>query len=243
MLRKFIPLFILSLVMLLQTSPVPLRALDLGPDGLARVPFPIGTVPVSPLTKGDFNRSGLPESLDLSNGRLTIFSGGESVWQSPISWTVVQAEITDLDQDGTPEAALLVWRPFQAWPVDQWLPHGGRIADFHDDKGNSCHIILIGWRGSQYGELWAGSALAEPVISFAAADLNGDHVQELVTLEGSYTSPSPLPRIPAGPFPAHAIKVWEWNGFGFSNVSSMDGRFGSLSMAHSNDGQSLILVP
>ena len=190
MLRKFILLFILSLVMLLQTSPVPLRALELGPGGLARVPFPIGAVPVEPLLKGDFNRSGSPESLDLSNGHLTIFSGNESVWQSPISWTVVQAEITDLNRDGTPEAALLVWRPFQAWPVDQWLPHGGRIADFHDDKGYSCHIILIGWRGSQYGELWAGSALAEPAKSFAAADLNADHFQELVTLEGTYTSPA-----------------------------------------------------
>ena len=98
----------------------------------------------------------------------------------------LQAQISDLNRDGGPEATLLVWRPFQPWPVDQWLPHGGRIESFHDDQGNSCHIILIGWRGSAYGELWAGSALAGPVRSFAAADLNGDGSQELLTLEGSY---------------------------------------------------------
>lgn len=243
MLRKFIPLFMLSLVILLQTSPVPLRAMELGPHGLVRVPFPTGTIPVDPPSKGDFNQSGSSESLELANGRLTIFSGSESVWKSPISWTVVQAEITDLNQDGTPEAALLVWRPFQAWPVDQWLPHGGRISDFHDDKGNSCHIILIGWRGSQFGELWAGSALAEPVKSFAAADLNGDHVQELVTLEGTYTSPASLPEIPAGSVSAHAIKVWEWNGFGFTVVSSMEGTYSKLAVAQAGSDHILILVP
>ena len=243
MLRRFILVFMLTLVMLLQTSPVPLQALALEPDGLARVPFPTGTVPINSPSKADFNSSGSPESLDLSNGHLTIFSGNKSVWRSPISWTVVQAEITDLNRDGTPEAALLVWRPFQAWPVDQWLPHGGRIADFHDDKGYSCHIILIGWRGSQYGELWAGSALAEPVKSFAAADLNGDHFQELVTLEGTYKSPASLPGIPAGSVPAHAIKVWEWNGFGFTVVSSMEGTYSKLALAQASSGRILILVP
>jgi hypothetical protein len=233
--RKFIGLALLVLGALLQTSPAPLRALTLAPSGLAPVPLPAGTVQVSLPSRADFNRDGVPESLALVDGRLAILSAGHSVWQSPAGWTVLQAGITDLNHDGVPEAALLVWRPFRPWPVDQWLPHGGRIAGFHDAAGNSCQIILIGWRGSEYGELWAGSALAEPVRSFAVADLNGDQFQELVTLDGSYADPRAAP--------ARALKVWQWNGFGFTVVSTMEGIFYNMAIVQARDGRDLILVP
>jgi hypothetical protein len=235
MLRKFINLAVLALGVVLQTSPAHLRALELEPAGLTLAYLPAGTVSVKPPTKADFNRAGLPESLALVDGRLTIFSGGQSVWRSPAGWTVVQAEITDLNHDGKPEATLLVWRSFRPWPVDQWLPYGGRIANFHDDEGNSCHIILIGWRGSEYGELWAGSALAEPVRSFAVADLNGDNLQELVTLDGRYADSRSAP--------ASALKVWEWNGFGFTVVSTIEGTFYKMALVQARDGRNLILVP
>jgi hypothetical protein len=235
MLRKFFALTALILGVSLQTSPTPLRVLDLETTGLTPVPFPAGMLPLKSPIQADFNGDGLPERLELANGRLAIFSSKEPAWQSPAGWKVIQAEITDLNQDGTPEATLLVWRPFRPWPVDQWLPYGGRIDGFHDNQGNSCHIILVGWRGNAYSELWAGSALAEPVKSFTAADLNRDDAQELVTLEGNYTDfPSK---------PARALKVWEWNGFGFSVVSAVEGTFDKLVLVQSNAGHILIVVP
>ena len=235
MLRKFIPLALLTLGVLLQTSPVPLRALDLGPAGLTSASLPAGAIPVKPPTEADLNSDSSPESLSLTGSRLAILSHAEVVWQSPIAWQVSQAEITDLDHNGTPEVTLLVWRSFRPWPVDQWLPHGGRIASFHNANGNSCQLILIGWRGSEYGELWAGSALAEPVTSFATADLNGDNAQELVTLEGTYTDPTSAP--------ARALKVWEWNGFGFTVVSKIEGAFTGMALVREMNGHTLILVP
>ncbi len=235
MLRKFMPLAALTLGLLLQTTPASLRVWELDPAGLVPATLPTGAVPLKPPAQADFNRNGLSERLVLANDRLTIVSGGGTVWQSPTGWLVVQAEITDLNQDGIPEAALLVWRLFRPWPVDQWLPHGGRIASFHDGEGYSCQIILVGWRGSQYGELWAGSALAEPLRSFAAADLNGDNLQDLVTLDGSYADSHSAP--------ARALKVWEWNGFGFSVVSSMEGTFDKLALVRVGKGPVLILVP
>jgi hypothetical protein len=233
--RKFVRLAVLVLGMLLQTSPVPLRALELGPTGLSPATVPAGGTAIPSLGVADLNQDGFPESLQLEHGRLTILSLGRSVWQSPAAWTVVQAGMTDLNRDGKPEAALLVWRPFRPWPVDRWLPDGGRIAGFQDAAGDSCQIILIGWRGIAYGELWAGSALAEPVRSFAAADLEGDHLQELVTLDGIYAEPRSAP--------ARAVKVWEWNGFGFSIVSSMPGTFTKMALVQAVDGRNLILVP
>ena len=241
--RKFLPLAVLTLGMLLQISPAPLHAWELGPAGLTPAALSATTVPVRPPIQADFDRDGQPERLALADGRLTILSADVPVWQSPPAWTVVQAQITDLNHDGAPEAALLVWRPFRPWPVDQWLPHGGRIADFQDAQGNSCHIILIGWRGSQYGEVWAGSAMAEPVHSFAVADLDGNNLQELVTLEGSYAD-SHLPAwVLGGISPAQALKVWEWNGFGFSVVSTIEGTFDKLALVRTVSGRILILVP
>ncbi|MGA2502799.1 MAG: hypothetical protein ABSG01_01760 [Anaerolineales bacterium] len=147
----------------------------------------------------------------------------------------MQAAITDLNHDGKPEVALLLWRPFQPWPVDQWLPYGGRIADFQDVKGQSCHMILIGWGSNGYHELWAGSAMADPIDSFAAADLDGDDSQELVALEGRYSDPRSAPAL--------TLKVWDWNGFGFTVVSSVNGIFNKLTLVQAKNGQVLILVP
>ena len=235
MLRKNFPLVVLTLGVLLQTSPIPLGAWTLSPAGLIPSSISAGIVPITPFTQADFNGDGIPESLSVTDGNATIISGGRIVWQSPQAWTVIQAEITDLNRDNMPEAALLVWRLFRPWPVDRWLPYGGRIADFHDADGNSCHIILIGWRGHEYGELWAGSALAEPIKSFSAADLNGDGQQELVTLEGTYADSRSAP--------ARILKVWEWNGFGFNVVAKIKGKFDKMSLVRADAGRILILVP
>ncbi len=235
MLRKFFPVFLLTLATLLQASPAPLRALDLGPAGLVPASIPIGTTPVTPVTQSDLDGDGTPETLALTGGRLFILSGGEVVWQSPQAWQIVQAAISDLNRDGKPEVTLLLWRPFRPWPVDQWLPNGGRIDEFHNGEGQSCHIILIGWTRGGYHELWAGSAMADPIMSFATADLNGDNVQELVALEGRYTDSRSAP--------ARTLKVWEWNGFGFTVVSSIDGTFSKMTLVQAKNGRILILVP
>ncbi len=137
------PIHLLVFVALI-ISPASLHALELGPGGLLAVGVPAGSVPLSPVKQADFDGDGHPETLLLSGGQASVLSQGGIVWQSPTPWQVVQAEITDLNHDGHPEATLLVWRPFQPWPVDRWLPVGGRIGSFHDSVGDSCHLILVG---------------------------------------------------------------------------------------------------
>lgn len=235
MTKKTFPIIFLTLGMLLQVTLVPLRAFNLGPNGLIQESMPFGNETVPFLREVDLDGNGTPEALDLTSGRLTIFSGRETAWQSPAEWQITQADITDLNHDGHPEIALLVWRPFRSWPVDQWLPHGGRIADFQNAEGQSCQIILIGWKINGYRELWAGSAMAEPIKFFAAADLDGDNNQELVALEGRYSDPRSAP--------ARTLKVWEWNGFGFTVVSTLDGEFNTITLVQANNKRILILVP
>jgi hypothetical protein len=243
MLRRSFPFLLLALAMLPQTSPAPLRALELEPAGLVPFPMPTRVSPVTPVTQADLDGNGTPESLLLSGGRLTILSGSGIIWQSPPVWQIVQAAISDLDRDGKPEVTLLLWRPFRPWPSDQWLPNGGRIAGFHDAAGQSCHIILIGWRDGSIRELWAGSPMADPITSFAVADLEGKGTQVLVALEGRYTDPKPRPETPEGSAPARTLKIWEWNGFGFSVVSYVNGTFSKLTLVQADNGHILVLVP
>jgi hypothetical protein len=233
--RNAIPLLGLMLASLLQVSPVPLSALYLQTSGLEYVPVPLQTAPLVDMISADFKGDGTPETVRISQEAAAILLDGEPVWQSPSTWQVKQGQITDLNHDGLPELTLLVWRPFRPWPVDRWLPNGGRIADFHDAEGQSCHIIMIGWMPDGYREVWAGSAMAEPVNSFAAADFNGDGNQELAVLEGSYATPAALV--------SHLLKVWEWNGFGFTVVSKMKGSFTKMTPVSAIDGRVLLFIP
>ncbi|HSB00937.1 MAG TPA: VCBS repeat-containing protein [Anaerolineales bacterium] len=228
-------IFLLALAALMLVSPAQLRAWQLADSSLRQVPVPVRMNPVSEKMSADFDLDGKLETLALADGHASIQTGDRVRWRSPQAWQVRQALVADLNQDGRPEAALLLWRPFQPWPVDAWLPHGGRIENFHDSDGNSCHIILIGWFKNSFRERWAGSALAEPVESFAAADLTGSGEQFLVTLEAHYNDPASAP--------ARYLKVWEWNGFGFSLVSTLDGPFSRMAITQTPDGRMLILAP
>jgi hypothetical protein len=231
--RQFLSL--LAILSLLLTSPQPLRMLEVQNDTLIWAVPAAGLQPLAPVTLADLQADGSLEELTLHDGRAVITSAGDTLWESPLEWQVIQADFADLDRNGLPEAVLLVWRPFAPWPVDRFLPYGGRIATFHDRDGDSCHLILVGWLSDGYQELWAGSAMADPVRSFAAVDLDRDGPQELVTLEGRYDDPRNAP--------GRAVKVWEWNGFGFSLVSELEGFFSTLVSSLAGDGRVLILLP
>lgn len=156
------------------------------------------------------------------------------MWESPSNWQVKQALISDLNLDDKAELILLVRRPYAPWPVDQWLPYGGRIAEFQDPDGMSCHIILIGWKNGSYRDVWAGSGMSQPALEIGTADLNQDGRDELVTLEGRYDN--------HGIFPGTAIKLWEWNGFGFSLLSSLPGKFNHFKLLRSSSDSSATTI-
>jgi hypothetical protein len=212
------------------------RAMKLDPTGLEITPLPSTAQVITASTQADLDGDGLSERIIVTSaGQAAILSGTNLRWQSPKGWQVRQALIADLNQDGFSEVVLLVWRPFKPWPVDKWLPNGGRINRFHNQAGLSCHLILIGWYQNTFRERWAGSALAEPIQRFAATDLSASGKQFLVTLDGSYDTPIGAP--------ATQLKVWEWNGFGFTVISKVDGRFTQLAIIRDDNRQALILAP
>jgi len=233
--RKPIFLAMIILGALLQVSPAREQAWQLDASRLLAGPVPARTSPLTTATQADFIGDGRLETLSVTDGRARLLIGQEVAWQSPPDWQVSQALISDLVHSGRPQAVLLVWRPMRPWPVDQWLPHGGRIQSFHNRSGQSCQVILIGWQRDAFTEIWAGSALAEPILAIAAADLDGSGREKLVTLEGAYTDPRNAP--------AHDLKVWEWNGFGFSAVDSIQGTFTAMELVKDENGRIWILGP
>ena len=190
--------------------------------------------PRTPALAADLDGNGTTESAVLANQTARLEENGRILWQSPKDWQVRQAAFTDLNRDGMAELALLVWRPFKPWLIDRMLPRGGRIDTFHDAGGQSCQLILIGWKLGAYREAWAGSPLVDPLQQFAAVDLDGDGWQELSALEGRYND------IPSTP--AWSLSVWKWNGFGFSLGERQEGSFAVMQPLQSPAGTNYLLV-
>ena len=228
-------LFIFISATLLSLSPATIQAWRLEGDSIQPASVPTSWKADLPRTHADLDGDGVDERLELSNGQVSILSSEETRWQSPDGWDIHQAMFGDLNHDGQIEAALLVWRRFKAWPVDQWLPSGGRIEDFHNTSGDSCHIILIGWGNGKFKEKWAGSSLAQPVLKMAEADLNMDGMDELVTLDSTYDAGMNAP--------ADKLRVWEWNGFGFSLVSEKAGVFHNLEVMQVPNQKPILVTP
>ncbi len=196
---------------------------------------------VLPVYHGDLDRDGQNEQVVVDQGQAWIYHSGQVMWHSSSDWNVIDAQVTDLNHDQQLEVTLLVWRAFQPWPVDRFLPHGGRIAGHQDANGQSCQLVLISWRREAFRELWVGSALARPILSFRSADLDGDTRQELVVLEGEYleTAGSSNPR-----WPARSLAVWQWSGFGFNLLTRQTGFFGTLSiMTRLSDKYQIVMDP
>ncbi|MHC1782708.1 MAG: hypothetical protein AB9891_08115 [Anaerolineaceae bacterium] len=200
---------------------------------LENSPWQGGTIQ-SPQIRADLNLDGIDDEIRWTGGMVEIHSGKEILFRSDPEWNVKQAEFGDLNWDSRSELVLLVWRDFKPWPVDRLLPAGGRIDDFHNADGQSCHLILIGWGKDKATEAWAGSALADPVKGFVIGDLDSNGRQELVTMDGDYSSPAYLP--------AKAVRIWEWNGFGFSRLEQINLPVRQVFISSDGDGSRGIII-
>jgi hypothetical protein len=203
-------------------------------SALVEVALPEGTAPSFDTNAADLDGDGGVDYVCLTESIARIQDvpcENESAaprWVSAEEWQVAQVGLADLDSSGLPEVSLLVWRPFEPWPIDTVVPNPGRIEAHQNANGMSCHIILIGWQEGGFRELWAGSALADPLLAMVSADLDGDNSAELAALESDYDAP--------GGRPARALTVWGWNGFGFDLLARAAGRFHHLAVYEMPDG-------
>jgi hypothetical protein len=95
----------------------------------------------------------------------------------------------------------------------------------------SAHLILVGWDGDEYRELWAGSALVNPISAIGAYDIDGDGYDELIALEGDYDAIEKTGN----------ITIWRWQGFGFTLLDRMEGNYSGYAVYLTDQG-TLILT-
>ena len=213
-------LFLMTLFALITMSPASFQLWSVQENFGKIIPHDYsGWQIISPNSLDSIDFGSDQDCLSFTNGsiRITDCQNKTDVikWQSPQSWKVTEAISADLNRDGKNELVMVVWRPHKVWPIDSFLPAGGRIADFHDRSGLSCHLILVGWDGDNNRELWAGSSLIDPVFAIRAVDLDNDGYQELVALEGKYDNKNV----------SGNLTVWDWSGFGFRLRARQQGSF------------------
>ncbi len=236
--KRTVFFLILTILYLIFISPVSISVFQYYDNELERKAISQNYNPITLSSHADLDLDGEADYLRLSSSKVQLLSEQSNhtaptiLWQSPPDWQIAQAAITDLNRDGKPEMTLLVWRPFRPLPIDTYLPVAQSHTDFQNKDGQSCQIILIGWKNDQFRELWAGSALAEPIISFAVADLDGDGLQELITLDGRYKDGRKQP--------AHSLSVWQWNSFGFSLQDRKRGSFTTFIISSAADGNAIV---
>lgn len=148
----------------------------------------------------------------------------------PPAWHISASALADVTGDGSAEWVLVVWRPWRDWPIQRWSSVRSPITGFHDEAGNSCHLILLD-PGDGH-EIWAGSALPAPSLALAVGDVDGDKQPEIVMLEGDYVT--------GRQGPARHVDIWHWNGFGFTlEWRSSPGTYHQLYLVDADDNRVL----
>lgn len=107
-------------------------------------------------------------------------------WTSKLyrAWT---AHLADVDGDGNDELLAGVWSDHRR----------------HAEPDPHRTVWVLGWDGEKLVERWRGSALARPLVDFAARDLDGTGPDELVAYE----------RGEEGCW----LTAYQWTGFGFAS--------------------------
>jgi poly-gamma-glutamate capsule biosynthesis protein CapA/YwtB (metallophosphatase superfamily) len=165
----------------------------------------------------DLTGDGEPERIVLDDGRVVIYQGDQQVYATYSDWYTSDAALGDPNQDGRFEVIVLFWK--------------------QDKPGDpvTTHPFIIGYRGGKYQPIWGGSATSAQLQDLMIADVNGDHLDELVTIERDTNALLCDGR--------DRVVVTSWNGWGFTQRWRSDyGYFKSLGILQSGSGLPAIIA-
>ena len=151
--------------------------------------------------KCDLDGDDLPEIYILHDGIATVWDGSRRLWQSPPDWWVDYLFLGDVNNDGTLELSLSVWKEGNFGSCKPfWMKK--------DDKRVRNHLFIFKLTEGQIKPVWQSSNLDYPNYWAGLIDLDGSGENKLIVLEGSYTDPR-----------KREITLWKWNGWGFTRTN------------------------
>jgi len=179
--------------------------------------------------QADLDQNGVLERYDLKNGRLVISEGSKGVWSSLSDWWIDGFDLADVDNDGTTEVNLSLWKagdfgtskPF-------WVKE--------NDMSVKNHFFVYKYISGKMKPVWHSSNLSAPNCEFKIADVDNDGKNELIVVEGDYSQSPNCKGI--------YLALWRWNGWGFSNEwRSEKGVFSNLEVEKIDGKDTLIANP
>jgi len=179
------------------------------------------------LEKADLNEDSIEENYSLENGNLKISQDSQTIWESPNNWWVDNFVLADSTGDGIVDLNLSVWKAGnfgQAKPF--WTEE--------NDQSTKNHFFVLGFKEGKINPIWQSSNLEKPNCEFLFEDINNDHQQELIVIEGEYSDDYQC----EGKY----VAVWKWNEWGFVNEwRSNEGEFKNLKVEIMNEKKYIVV--
>ena len=160
--------------------------------------------------EGDLDGDGSPETYSLTGHRLTVEEGGRILWRSGRDWRVDGFALGDIDNDGTGELLLSLWKTGSYGALKPFWHTG-------EDVSYKNHLFVFRLAEDTLRPKWCSSDLPRPIVSFSVRDQDGDGLNELITEEGEYRKVRGE-RYELDTGKPVRTAVWQWEGWGFYGV-------------------------
>lgn len=155
---------------------------------------------------GDLDGDGVTEEYILVDHHITVREGEKYLWRSPGDWRVDNFALGDLDNDGTVNLVLTLWKTGSFGSVKPFWQTA-------EDTGYKNHLFVYRLKNKAMKQVWCSSDLDRPIVSFTIRDVDGDGLS-LVVEEGKYRKMSGERYAFDTKAPVRTT-VWRWDEWGF----------------------------
>lgn len=156
---------------------------------------------------GDLDGNGKTEEYILADDGLTVREGEAYLWQSPPDWRVDSFALGDVDNDGTVNLVVSLWKRGSFGTLRPFWQTG-------EDESYKNHLFVFKLQDNMVKSVWCSSDLYRPIASFAIRDVNEDGLNELVVEEGQYRKVAGE-RYTLDPNALVRTTIWQWEEWGF----------------------------
>ncbi|GAB6154417.1 hypothetical protein JCM17380_31670 [Desulfosporosinus burensis] len=141
---------------------------------------------------------------------LTIREGEKDLWQSLGDWRVDNFVLGDVNNDGTVNLVISLWKTGNFGTVE---PFWQTV----EDVGYKNHLFVYPLKDKVMKQVWCSSDLDCPIVSLTVQDIDEDDLFELIVEEGKYRKITGE-RYTLDRFAQVQTTVWRWDEWGFRRL-------------------------